>query len=64
MSFVTITLCVASQRVFIVIVYFVINSFQKLLDIPFYIQSSDLVFTMLYVVSIAVCIFMILSITI
>jgi hypothetical protein len=33
-SFAAITLCVASQRVFIVIVYFVIDSVQKLLDIP------------------------------
>jgi hypothetical protein len=33
-SFAAITLCVASQRVFIVIVYFVIVSVRKLLDIP------------------------------
>jgi hypothetical protein len=34
-SFATITLCVASQRVFIVVsVYFVIDSVRKLLDIP------------------------------
>jgi hypothetical protein len=34
-SFVAITLCVASQRVFIiVVVYFVIDSVRKLLDIP------------------------------
>jgi hypothetical protein len=36
-SFVTITLCVASQRVFIVVVvvvYFVIESVRKLLDTP------------------------------
>jgi hypothetical protein len=33
MSFAAITLCVASQRVFIVVaVYFVINSVRKLLD--------------------------------
>jgi hypothetical protein len=32
-SFATVTLCVASQRVFIV-VYFVINSVRKLLDTP------------------------------
>jgi hypothetical protein len=31
-SFVTITLCVASQRVFVVVVYFVIDSVRKLLD--------------------------------
>jgi hypothetical protein len=38
-SFVAITLCVASQRVFIivVIVYFVIGSVRKLLDTPSYI---------------------------
>jgi hypothetical protein len=31
-SFADITFCVASQRVFIVVVYFVIDSFRKLLD--------------------------------
>jgi hypothetical protein len=31
-SFIAITLCVASQRVFIVVVYFVIDSVRKLLD--------------------------------
>jgi hypothetical protein len=35
-SFATITLCVASQRVFIVVVYFVIDSVRKILDIPLY----------------------------
>jgi hypothetical protein len=36
-SFAAITLCVASQRVFIVVsVYFVIDSVRKLLDIPSY----------------------------
>jgi hypothetical protein len=35
-SFAAITLCVASQRVFIVVsVYFVIDSVRKLLDTPF-----------------------------
>jgi hypothetical protein len=34
-SFAAITLCIASQRVFIV-VYFVIDSVRKLLDIPSY----------------------------
>jgi hypothetical protein len=34
MSFATITLCVASQRAFIVVVYFVIDSVRKLLDTP------------------------------
>jgi hypothetical protein len=33
-SFAAITLCVVSQRVFIVVVYFVINSVRKLLDTP------------------------------
>jgi hypothetical protein len=35
-SFETITLCVASQRVFIIVVYFVIDSVPKLLDITSY----------------------------
>jgi hypothetical protein len=35
-SFAAITLCVASQRVFILVVYFVINSVRKLFDIPKY----------------------------
>jgi hypothetical protein len=35
-SFAAITLCVASRRVFIVAVYFVIDSVQKLLDTPSY----------------------------
>jgi hypothetical protein len=34
--FAAITLCVASQRVFIVVVYFVIDSVRKLLDTPSY----------------------------
>jgi hypothetical protein len=33
-SFAAITLCIASQRVFIVVVYFVIDSVRKLLDTP------------------------------
>jgi len=33
-SFVAITLCIASQREFIVVVYFVIYSVRKLLDTP------------------------------
>jgi hypothetical protein len=40
-SFAAITLCVASQRVFIV-VYFVIDSVRKLLDTPPYIFSGEL----------------------
>jgi hypothetical protein len=35
-SFAAITLCVASQRVFIVVVYFVIDSVRKLLDASSY----------------------------
>jgi hypothetical protein len=37
MSFAAITFDVASQRVFIFVVYFVIDSVRKLLDIPSYI---------------------------
>jgi hypothetical protein len=35
-SFAAITLCVASERVFIVVVYFVIDSVRKLSDTPSY----------------------------
>jgi hypothetical protein len=38
-NFAAITLCVASQRVFFVFVYFVIDSVRKLLDTPSYAQS-------------------------
>jgi hypothetical protein len=39
-SFAIITLCVASQRVFIIVViYFVIDSVRKLLDTPSYAQN-------------------------
>jgi hypothetical protein len=42
-SFATITLCVASQRVFIVeSFYFFIDSVRKLLDTPSYINVHDL----------------------
>jgi hypothetical protein len=40
-TFATITLCVASQRVFIVIVYFVIDSVRKLLDTYSLLASQD-----------------------
>jgi hypothetical protein len=40
-SFATIILCVASQRMFIVVVYFVINSVRKLLDTPSYVMQTD-----------------------
>jgi hypothetical protein len=36
-GFAAVILCVASQRVFIVLVYFVIDSVRNLLDIPSYI---------------------------
>jgi hypothetical protein len=36
-SFAAITLCVASQRVFIVVIYFVIDSVRKLLDTSSYV---------------------------
>jgi hypothetical protein len=36
-SFAAITLCVASQRVFIIVVYFIIDSVRKLLDTPSYL---------------------------
>jgi hypothetical protein len=42
-SFAAITLCVASQRVFIVVIalYFVIDSVRRLLDTPSYIEVAD-----------------------
>jgi hypothetical protein len=46
-SFAAITLCVASQQVFVVVVvvvvvvYFVIDSIQKLLDTPLYSPSTS-----------------------
>jgi hypothetical protein len=39
-SFASITLCVASQRVFVVVVYFVIVLVWKLLDTPSYIPTK------------------------
>jgi enhancing lycopene biosynthesis protein 2 len=41
-SFAAITLCVASQLVFIVVVYLVIDSVRKLLDTPSYINSMNI----------------------
>jgi hypothetical protein len=38
-SFATITRCVASQQVFIVVIYFIINSVQNLLDTPLYLLT-------------------------
>jgi hypothetical protein len=40
-SFDAITLCFASQRVFIVVVYFVIDSVRKLLDKRSYMLSNS-----------------------
>jgi len=43
MSFATITLCVASQQVFIaVIIYFITDSLQKLLDTPLYCYKGQI----------------------
>jgi hypothetical protein len=39
-SFAAITLCVASQRVFIAVGYFVIDSVRKLLDTPSYVRPA------------------------
>jgi hypothetical protein len=39
-SFAAITLCVASQRVFIVVIYFVTDSVRKLLDTPSYFDKK------------------------
>jgi hypothetical protein len=41
-GFDAITLCVASQRVFIIVVYFVIDSVWKLMDTPSYMKQSYL----------------------
>jgi hypothetical protein len=49
-SFAAITLCVASQRVFIVVsVYFVIDSVRKLLDTPSYIVLAVFLYMNYYV---------------
>jgi hypothetical protein len=40
-SFATIILCVASQRVFIVVVHFVIDSVRKVLDTPSYVGAFE-----------------------
>jgi hypothetical protein len=42
-SFATITLCIPSQRVFIVVVYFVIDSVRKLLDTTLCVPKKKLV---------------------
>jgi hypothetical protein len=52
MSFAVITLCLASQRVFIfVVVYFVIDSVRKLLDTPTYVKYYTFVITAILVES-------------
>jgi len=43
-SFAAVTLCVASQRVFVVVVYFVIDSVRKLLDALLYVSQIVLPF--------------------
>jgi hypothetical protein len=40
-SFAAITLCVTAQQVFIVVVYFVIDSVRKLLDTPSYMSYKN-----------------------
>jgi hypothetical protein len=41
-GFAATTLCVASQRVLIIVVYFVIDSVRKLLDTPSYILYIEM----------------------
>jgi hypothetical protein len=41
-SFAAILLCVASQRVFVFVVYFVIDSVRKLLDTPSYLLKRSI----------------------
>jgi hypothetical protein len=41
-NFAAITLCVASQQVFIVVVYFLIDSVRKLLDTPSYTHNINI----------------------
>jgi hypothetical protein len=43
-SFAAITLSVASQQVFIVVIYFIIDSVRKLLDTPSYLQTAPFIF--------------------
>jgi len=51
-SFASITLCVASQRVFIVVVVYFVDLVWKLLDTPLYISIT----------SICICLMMILNV--
>jgi hypothetical protein len=54
-SFAAITLCVASQRVFIVVVDFVIDSVRKLLDTPSYCALQTAIFKSNILFSVIVC---------
>jgi hypothetical protein len=47
-SFAAITLCVASQRVFVVVVYFVIDSVRKLVDTPSCLVNSPFIITLIF----------------
>jgi hypothetical protein len=60
-GFAAITICFASQRVFIVVrVYFVIDSVRKLLDTPSYVR----VYIYIYIcVCVCVCVFIFMSLT-
>jgi hypothetical protein len=55
-SFTAITLCVASERVFIVVVYFVVDSVRKLLDIPLYSESVSRMVKRCVCVCLCVCV--------
>jgi hypothetical protein len=46
-SFAAITLCVASQRVFVISVYFVTDSVRKLLDTPSYVADRNHILVMI-----------------
>jgi hypothetical protein len=55
-SYAVITLCVASQRVFVVVVYFVIDSVRKILDTPSYYRGLDFGFERLgYETNLGMC---------
>jgi hypothetical protein len=53
-SFAAITLCVSSQRVLIVVVYFVFDSVRKLLDTPSYIY----IYIYLFISLMYLCLFL------
>jgi hypothetical protein len=53
-SFAAITLCVASQRLFIVVrVYFVIDSLRKLLDTPSYLSAVVTEISLVYLCTVS-----------